>query len=253
MPFYSYSYSLQGCSIKYSATTHHFAPASVQTVQPYHTATARKSSLRMSSPEVLARYHSPDAQANTYLVHLMLLGGVAVGKHTLRKHWASTHRNDVWWTLMGVEGTRFHVRPHVITDHEQWIQSPSLAAKFSDGYCVLYDITRASSLDEARAHLHTINVQTPAEKSRAPVLLLGNKSDLEADRQVSAEQGQALAAEYCVEWIETTINNRHEAFTQLMISVKHHHLDSNAHNIVAMTPAHTSPASDAVANRCTVS
>ncbi|GAA6105216.1 ras-related protein Rab-37 isoform X1 [Tachysurus ichikawai] len=66
---------------------------------------------------------------------------------------------------------------------------------------LLYDITRKSSFDNIRAWLTEIHEY--AQKD-VVIMLLGNKSDMAAERVIKLEEGQKLAKEYGVPFMETS-------------------------------------------------
>ncbi|KAG9264542.1 ras-related protein Rab-37 isoform X1 [Astyanax mexicanus] len=66
---------------------------------------------------------------------------------------------------------------------------------------LLYDITRKSSFDNIRAWLTEIHEY--AQKD-VVIMLLGNKSDMAAERVIKHEEGQKLAKEYGVPFMETS-------------------------------------------------
>uniref|UniRef100_A0AAV2KH28 small monomeric GTPase n=1 Tax=Knipowitschia caucasica TaxID=637954 RepID=A0AAV2KH28_KNICA len=66
---------------------------------------------------------------------------------------------------------------------------------------LLYDITNKSSFDNIRAWLTEIHEY--AQKD-VVIMLLGNKADLAAERVVKTEEGEKLAKEYGVPFMETS-------------------------------------------------
>eukprot|EP00698_Gefionella_okellyi_P002226 TRINITY_DN12045_c0_g1_i1.p1 TRINITY_DN12045_c0_g1~~TRINITY_DN12045_c0_g1_i1.p1 ORF type:complete len:245 (+),score=47.51 TRINITY_DN12045_c0_g1_i1:31-735(+) len=68
---------------------------------------------------------------------------------------------------------------------------------------VVYDVTREQSFANASDWLDDIFAATGSE-TRTVCALVGNKSDLKAQRQVSASRGRALAAQYGATFDETS-------------------------------------------------
>jgi len=66
---------------------------------------------------------------------------------------------------------------------------------------LLYDVGRRKTFENTRAWLSEIKEYAP---QGAVVILLGNKCDLTKERQVKREDGEKLAAEYNVPFIETS-------------------------------------------------
>ena len=82
--------------------------------------------------------------------------------------------------------------------------------KKADGCLLVYDITNRESFDEAKNYFcQQINDKC---KANIKVILLGNKTDLEDQRQVSAEDGVNFAIEKGYEFMETScLKNRNVA------------------------------------------
>ncbi|XP_058232495.1 ras-related protein Rab-37-like isoform X3 [Hemibagrus wyckioides] len=86
---------------------------------------------------------------------------------------------------------------------------------------LLYDITRKSSFDNIRAWLTEIHEY--AQKD-VVIMLLGNKSDMAAERVIKPEDGQKLAKEYGVPFMETSAKtgvNVELAFLAIARELKH--------------------------------
>ncbi|XP_026862345.1 ras-related protein Rab-37 isoform X2 [Electrophorus electricus] len=86
---------------------------------------------------------------------------------------------------------------------------------------LLYDITRKSSFDNIRAWLTEIHEY--AQKD-VVIMLLGNKSDMAAERVIKHEDGQKLAKEYGVPFMETSAKtgvNVELAFHAIARELKH--------------------------------
>lgn len=87
------------------------------------------------------------------------------------------------------------------------------------GAILVYDITNMSSFDQLTDWLNDLqSLCTP----NAYILLVGNKADLEAQRQVGAQQIKEFADRHRLEAIETSAQsgkNIKEAFTRLALEV----------------------------------
>ena len=66
---------------------------------------------------------------------------------------------------------------------------------------LLYDVGSRKSFENTRAWLSEIKEYAPQE---AVVMLLGNKCDISKERQVKREEGEKLAADYNVPFLETS-------------------------------------------------
>jgi GTPase SAR1 family protein len=81
------------------------------------------------------------------------------------------------------------------------------------GFLVTYDVTDRYSFDCVKNWLNNIEKYGNENAIR---LLVGNKSDLIKERKVSFEEGQAIAAQHNIGFIETSSKENHnveEAFS----------------------------------------
>ncbi|XP_061740238.1 ras-related protein Rab-37-like isoform X2 [Nerophis ophidion] len=88
---------------------------------------------------------------------------------------------------------------------------------------LLYDITSKPSFDNIRAWLNEIHDYTQKD---VVIMLLGNKSDMAAERVVKTEDGEKLAKEYGVPFMETSAKtgiNVELAFLAVAKELKHRH------------------------------
>ncbi|GAM18428.1 hypothetical protein SAMD00019534_016030 [Acytostelium subglobosum LB1] len=88
------------------------------------------------------------------------------------------------------------------------------------GYILVYSVTSASSLDVIKVLNDKILNALGTEK--IPRVLVGNKSDLEGERQISKEQGQSLANEWDCAFVECSGKNNvnvEEVFKQILMEI----------------------------------
>jgi GTPase KRas protein len=90
-----------------------------------------------------------------------------------------------------------------------------------DGFLCVYSITLQASFDEAAAlHEHILRVK---DSDEVPFVLVGNKCDLEQDREVPFEKGQKLAQDLKCPFLEASAKTRYnvvEAFETLVREIK---------------------------------
>ena len=83
------------------------------------------------------------------------------------------------------------------------------------GILLVYDITRPMSFDNLAKWLRTIIEHSNSEVEKT---ILGNKCDMEDQRQISKERGEAIAKENGIPFLETSAKqniNVEEAFLQM--------------------------------------
>eukprot|EP00095_Tigriopus_kingsejongensis_P003454 maker-scaffold13_size735724-snap-gene-2.19 protein:Tk03454 transcript:maker-scaffold13_size735724-snap-gene-2.19-mRNA-1 annotation:"gtp-binding protein rit2" len=94
-----------------------------------------------------------------------------------------------------------------------------------EGFIICYSITDRHSFLEAEEYRKLI-LKVRAD-DKVPVILVGNKIDLEHQRRVSTEEGEALAHKFNCKFIETSAAHRRhvdEAFQILVREIRNHHL-----------------------------
>ena len=74
------------------------------------------------------------------------------------------------------------------------------------GFLCVYSITNRGSFEEISSFREQILRVKDAD--RVPMVVVGNKADLEDERQVSQEDGRELAASFGCPWMETSAKTR---------------------------------------------
>ncbi|ODV82417.1 ras-domain-containing protein [Suhomyces tanzawaensis NRRL Y-17324] len=90
-----------------------------------------------------------------------------------------------------------------------------------EGFLLVYSINSKNSLEELQSFYEQILRVKDADS--VPVLVVGNKCDLEIERQVSYEEGLSLAKSFNCQFLETSAKQRinvEEAFFDLVRSVR---------------------------------
>ncbi|KAI7853288.1 ras-like protein 1 [Circinella umbellata] len=121
-----------------------------------------------------------------------------------------------------------------------------------EGFLLVYSITSRMSFEE----IATFYQQICRVKDRDffPMVLVGNKSDLEADRQVSSQEGRDLARQFGCQFLETSAKNRihvDDAFYQVVRDIrrfnKEQEMRGNGHDQFGMQDA-----PDVASDKCCV-
>jgi len=90
-----------------------------------------------------------------------------------------------------------------------------------DGFLCVYSITLQASFDEAiNLHEHILRVK---DADSVPFVLVGNKCDLQDDREVPMERGQSLAKDLGCPFLEASAKTRThvvESFEALVREIK---------------------------------
>ncbi|MEQ2230714.1 hypothetical protein ILYODFUR_032235 [Ilyodon furcidens] len=87
-----------------------------------------------------------------------------------------------------------------LSSTQEDIQQKEGHMRWGDGFFIVYDITDRGSFEEV-APLRTLLEEVKKPKN-VPLVLVGNKSDLDHIRQVTTEEGERLAAEMACAFYE---------------------------------------------------
>lgn len=89
------------------------------------------------------------------------------------------------------------------------------------GFLCVYSITARGSFDEISSFREQILRVKDADK--VPMVIVGNKLDLESERTVSSQEGQELAKNFSCPWMETSAKARirvEDAFYELVREIR---------------------------------
>lgn len=159
---------------------------------------------------------------------LVVVGGGGVGKSALTIQLIQSHFVDEYDPT--IEDS---YRKQCTVDNEQVVldildtagQEEYLAMReqymrTGEGFLLVYAINSRNSLEELQTFYEQI--QRVKDSDNVPVLVVGNKSDLEIERQVSYEEGAELAKALNCPFLETSAKQRinvEEAFYGLVRSI----------------------------------
>lgn len=160
----------------------------------------------------------------------MVVGGGGIGKSALTIQMIQSHFVDEYDPT--IEDS---YRKQCVIDHEpalldvldtagqeEYSTMREQYMRAGEGFLLVYSVTSRSSFEEIVTFYQQI--LRVKDKETFPVVLVGNKTDLEFDRVVTKEEGQALARQFndC-KFIETSAKfrvNVEEAFSELVRQVR---------------------------------
>ncbi len=167
-----------------------------------------------------------DDDSYEIMVKVVLVGDSGVGKtNIMSKYLKNQFREDSKATV-GVEfgSKQFTVENHQIkaqiwdtAGQERYKAITSAYYKGTKGAFVVYDITRKNTFETVNKWVSDISA---AADKKITLILIGNKNDLEDQRQVTKEMGEEKAKELGLAFMETSAcsgENLDKAF-QLMIN-----------------------------------
>ena len=144
------------------------------------------------------------------MVKVVLVGDSGVGKtNIMSKYLKNQFREDSKATV-GVEfgSKQFSVEGHQIkaqiwdtAGQERYKAITSAYYKGAKGAFIVYDITRKNTFETVNKWVSDI---TAAADKKITLILIGNKNDLEDQRQVTKEMGEEKAKELGLAFMETS-------------------------------------------------
>ncbi|XP_060081767.1 ras-related protein Rab-37-like [Ylistrum balloti] len=163
----------------------------------------------------LREHKQATRQSSTELFDLaskvMLIGDSGVGKTCLLVRFKdgaflsgsfiSTVGIDFRNKVVDVDGTKVKLQIWDTAGQERFRSVTHAYYRDAHALLLLYDVTNKASFDNIRAWLGEINEYAQED---VVIMLLGNKSDSAADRVIRTEDGEKLAKEYGVAFMETS-------------------------------------------------
>ena len=164
-----------------------------------------------------------------FIFKVLLLGNSDVGKSSLILRYVDQTWSDTFVPTIGVD---FKVKSLEIDDKKIKMQIWDTAGqerfrnvissyfRGSHGGFVIYDITNRDSFKNLENWLSEIEKNANQNILK---ILVGNKNDLEDDREIKTEEGQAFANRNGMQFMETSakmnvnVNEAFEALAKLMI------------------------------------
>ena len=159
-----------------------------------------------------------------FVFKTVIIGDSGVGKTTTTVRFAHSKFKSEYKPTVGVSIVKneYWIGKNLATfqiwdiaGHSQWKPMRRIYYGGSQGCLILYDITNPKSFENVKMWLNDLKTFIP---SGIPCILCANKIDLVDERKVSREQGEALATELSMSYIETsakTAENINEVFLDL--------------------------------------
>ena len=142
------------------------------------------------------------------LISIMVLGNSSVGKTSFILRFTENEYKDTYISTIGIDfkikyikinDIRYKVLFYDTAGQERFHSiAPSIIKKVH-GIIIMYDITDILSFDSIREIIESIK----EEKGKDfPMILIGNKIDLEIERLIKKEEAEELAEKYGMEFFE---------------------------------------------------
>jgi len=164
-----------------------------------------------------------------YLFKLLLIGDSGVGKTCVLFRFSDDAFNSTFISTIGID---FKIRTIELDEKKIKLQIWDTAGqerfrtittayyRGAMGILLVYDITNEKSFDNIKNWIRNIEAHASEDVEK---MIIGNKCDNVEKRAISIDQGQILASEYKVDFMETSAKaniNVEEAFTQIAKAIK---------------------------------
>lgn len=168
-------------------------------------------------------------QEHDFLFKLLLIGNSAVGKSSLLLRFSDNIFNESFLPTIGVD---FKIRTLDLSGkiaklqiwdtagQERFKNITSSYYKGAHGVILVYDITDRQSFKDVENWLSEVSKHASENIVK---LLVGNKCDLEGQRQVSTDEGREFASSLGIKFVETSAKNSmnvEKAFQTLAAEIK---------------------------------
>ena len=159
-------------------------------------------------------------------INIMALGNFAVGKTSLIIRYTECCFQPVYLFTMGIDfkikkitlpnKKKLKIYFYDTTGQERFKSLTKNSIKIADGILLLYDITQKKSFEAISEWMKSIQ---EIKGDNFPIILLGNKCDLENKREITKEQGIDISNKYNISFYEISNKegiNTEEPFSDLI-------------------------------------
>ena len=169
-----------------------------------------------------------DEDSYEMMFKVVLVGDSFVGKTNIMSKYLKNEFHEDSKATVGVEfgSKQFNIEGHAIkaqiwdtAGQERYKAITSAYYKGAKGAFVVYDITRKASFDSIDKWVSDL---TSAADKKLTIVVIGNKSDLEDQRQITKEQGEEKSRKLDVAFMETSAfsgENLDKAFEMMMSEI----------------------------------
>lgn len=148
---------------------------------------------------------------------VVMLGSGAVGKSAITVQMVSGHFlssydptiEDSYRTTININNQDIILNILDTAGQEEFYALRDQYMRSGDGYIIVFSITSVTSFLEVNAIKEQLNMILDSDNNTLiPIILVGNKCDLEEYRQVQSSDAQRLAEEWKVKYFETSAKNK---------------------------------------------
>jgi len=122
---------------------------------------------------------------------------------------------DSYSKTLDVDGEAAHINILDTAGQDEYSGLAENWMRQGDGFVLVYSITSSASFEKLN-NLHMLLLRSK-EATKVPMVLVGNKCDLEHQRQVKKSEAEALSSSWGCKWLETSAKssvNNTEVFVE---------------------------------------
>lgn len=146
------------------------------------------------------------------VMKLLIVGEQAVGKSSMLTRYADNKFTSSYIMTIGIDfkimsftsksGKKIKLHIWDTAGQERFRSITTAYYRGANGVILMYDITNRSTFENVVGWMRTLNNYA---SNRIKVILVGNKIDMESNRQVSYEEGKALADKLKIPFAEVSV------------------------------------------------
>lgn len=164
-----------------------------------------------------------------YLFKLLLIGDSGVGKTSILFRFSDDQFNASFIATIGIdfkirtidiEGKRIKLQIWDTAGQERFRTITTAYYRGAMGIMLVYDVTNMRSFANIKQWMNNIADHANADVEK---MLLGNKCDINGQRNVSTEEAKSFAEQHTIRFLETSAKsgyNVEQAFMQLAFDIK---------------------------------
>ena len=142
------------------------------------------------------------------VICIMTLGISSVGKTSFILRFTENSFQNMFYSTVGIdckakiieiENIKYKLLFYDTAGQERFKSLAPNLIKKAHGIIIMYDITNKSSFDSIPEIIKNIKEE---KGNDFPMILIGNKKDLEQDREIKKEEGEDLASKNGIEYFE---------------------------------------------------
>ncbi|KAF9183736.1 GTP-binding protein [Haplosporangium sp. Z 11] len=178
---------------------------------------------------------TPKSASYDYLIKLLLIGDSGVGKSCLLLRFSDDSFTPSFITTIGIDfkirtieldGKRIKLQIWDTAGQERFRTITTAYYRGAMGILLVYDVTDERSFSNIRNWFSNIEQHASEGVNK---ILIGNKCDMPDKKVVTKDQGQALADEFGIKFLETSAKSNicvEEAFFSLARDIKKRMIDT---------------------------